>query len=46
MITLTAIVAALAIGWAVRTVWLAFVRTTPRQVAAVPAERDRALTRG
>jgi len=38
MITLTAICAALALGWLVRVLWKAFVRATTPPVAAVPAE--------
>jgi hypothetical protein len=37
MITLTAIVSALAIGWAVRALWRAFVRATAPAVA-IPAQ--------
>jgi hypothetical protein len=38
MITLTAISAALALGWLARTLWRAFVRATTPPVAAIPAE--------
>ena len=45
MITLTALAIALALGWAIRTLWKAFVRaTTPPPVRAVAIE-GRALTR-
>jgi len=38
MITLTALAAALALGWVVRFLWRAFIRATTPPVAAVPAE--------
>jgi hypothetical protein len=38
MITLSAIVGVLAIGWGARMLWRAFVRATTPPVAAVPVE--------
>lgn len=38
MITLTALVIALALGWIARMLWRGFVRVTTSSVTAVPAE--------